>query len=130
MFIMQIDISKPYAISYPSPTMETVIENFFHVITFYSLINISYDNDDTEAGAVQFITQGIWNLLRLDKKFIYNIQSMDVIQHCMMIKSCSIYRIVHSFSRNFNPSNKFYLLNKNVNKIQLRVTHEDIQNKW
>ena len=127
---MKIDIHKPYAISYPSPTMETVIENFFHVITFYSLINISYDNDDTEAGAVQFITQGIWNLLWLDKKFIYNIQSMDAIQHCMMIKSCGVYRIVHSFSRNFNPSNKFYLLNKNTSKIQLRVTHEDIQNKW
>lgn len=130
MFIMQIDISKPYAISYPSPTMETVIENFFHVITFYSLINISYDDDDTEAGAVQFITQGIWNLLRLDKKFIYNIQSMDVIQHCLMIKSSSIYQIVHSLSRNFNPSNKIYLKNKNINKILMRINYEDIQYKW
>jgi hypothetical protein len=126
---MKIDTSKPYAIKYPSPTMETVIENFFYVISFYSLLNIFYD-EDTENGFIEFIKNGLYNLLKLDKKFIYTAQSMDVIQHCMMIKSSSMYQIVHSFSRNFNPSNKIYLKNKNINRILMRINYEDIQNKW
>ena len=127
---MKIDISKPYAITYPSPTIETVIENFFYVLNFYHLINIFYDTVDTDKGASNFINQGIWNILLLKKDFIYPIQNMDVIQHCLMIKSSSIYQIVHSLSRNFNPSNKIYLKNKNINKILMRINYEDIQYKW
>lgn len=128
---MKIDISKPYAISYPSPTMETVIEKFFLVVLFYSSINLFYDNEDTEKGAIEFINKGMYNLLGLKRNFIYKVQGMDVIQHCMMAKSTSIYGLVKAFSRNFNPSNRVYLFKyKGITKILLRVNHEDIQNKW
>jgi hypothetical protein len=126
---MKIDISKPCALKYPCPTMETVINNFFVLISFYSLINIAYD-EDTDKAVVNFINQGLYNILIVKKDFIYPIQSPDVIFNCLTISSSSIYEIVKDFSRNFYPSNKVYLDNKKLRtKILFRLNYEKIQNK-